>query len=874
MNTNSVPNPHGGDPGAVAKALGMTQVPDVRLDFSVNINPLGPPSCVRTTLSRGMDRISQYPPVMAQPAVAALAKAHRIPEDSVVVGNGSTEIFGWIIQALKPRRPGWVVPCYAGYAEVCTTAGIPGHPIQAVHAEANFSISLSEVSKADVDMVFLGSPNNPTGVALDPNSVLDLANDNPSRWIILDESFVDFVSHADDHTLIRESLPKNLIVVKSLTKFFAVPGLRLGMGCANPDTIQRIAKVRLAWSVNALAQSVAEVLYDDQEYVVTSREQVTALREEFSRQLARLPGFVVYPSEANFILVRLPSEWSATRLQAELLGRGILIRSCRNFPGLGENYCRLAVRPHEEIEAFLDVLYPLVSKSGDREKALKCKPPAIMVVGTTSNSGKSVVTAGLCRYFAGKGYAVAPFKAQNMSLNSFVTREGGEMGRAQVVQARAARLDPHTDMNPVLLKPMGESGSQVIVNGQPIGNFQAQAYYKMKSRIRTAVLEAYDRLAKRYDLIFLEGAGSPAEINLQAEDIVNMSMAEYANASVILVADIDRGGVFASIYGTVSLLPEKHRRLLSGVIINKFRGDESLLDSGIRQIEEMTGIPVLGVLPYVKDLRIDDEDSVSLDNRPLEAAAVLDVVVIRLPRISNFTDFLPLEHTRGIQVRYVNEPRDVAKPDLIVIPGTKNTRADLRFLRDAGWAEALTKARKSQVPIFGICGGYQMLGECVTDPSGVEGEKGEERGLCFLPITTVLEREKELAQVAGVTTADCLFAEPGTPFEGYEIHVGRTTATVPIKRPLAIMQRRTERGNEREGAVSEDGLVFGCYVHGLFDNDRLRAQLIAWLCRHKRVAPLDTAPSPDTPADEFDRLSDLLEKHVDMKRIVAWAGKP
>ena len=646
------------------------------------------------------------------------------------------------------------------------------------------------------------------------------------------------------------------------------------MACAHPSTIQRIAKVRLAWSVNALAQSVAEVLYDDQEYMDRSREMVTTLREEFSRQLAQLPEFTVYPSEANFILVRLPPEWPAPRLQTELLARGILIRSCQNFQGLGQSYCRLAVRPREEIEIFMDVIRALVLKIDRRKVKPKQKTPAIMVVGTMSNSGKSVVAAGLCRYFVRRGHAVAPFKAQNMSLNSFVTSEGGEMGRAQVVQARAAGIEPHTDMNPVLLKPMGESGSQVILNGQPIGNFSAHAYYEMKSRIRKAIMQTYDRLAARYELIILEGAGSPAEINLQAEDLVNMSMAEYAGASVILVADIDRGGVFASIYGTISLLPEKHRRLLAGIIINKFRGDKALLESGIRQIEEMTGVPVLGVLPYVRDLRIEDEDSLCLENRQCESAPVLDIVVIRLPRISNFTDFLPLEHTPGIQVRYVSAAPELGKPDLIIIPGTKNTLADLRFLRDSGWEDALEITRHNQVPIFGICGGYQMLGDRVTDPLGVEGEKGEEVGFRFLPVTTVLEREKELAQVSGITTADYPFAEAGTPFGGYEIHAGKTTVAEQVKRPLMILQRLSEKGSDPDGAVSANGLIFGCYVHGLFDNDGLRTQLIEWLCRRKGVAVLSVASSPDAPSDELNHLADLLEEHVDMKRIATWAEKP
>ncbi|MCG2678906.1 MAG: cobyric acid synthase [Kiritimatiellae bacterium] len=495
-----------------------------------------------------------------------------------------------------------------------------------------------------------------------------------------------------------------------------------------------------------------------------------------------------------------------------------------------------------------------------------CKTPAIMVVGTMSSSGKSVVAAALCRYFARRGFNPAPFKAQNMSLNSFVTREGGEMGRAQVVQAQAAGIEPHTDMNPILLKPIGEAGCQIILNGRPIGNYPARTYYTMKSRMRTAARAAYDRLAARHDLIILEGAGSPAEINLQAEDFVNMDMAEYAGAAVILVADIDRGGVFAGIYGTVSLLPEKHRRLLAGTIINKFRGDKSLLDPGVQQIERLTGIPVLGVLPYVPNLAIDDEDSLSLDARQPKAGSVLDIAVIRLPRISNFTDFLPLEKTTGVRVRYVRKVHDLGAPDLIILPGTKNTRADLRFLAAGGWCKALKQAAHRLIPVFGICGGYQMLGRRVTDPTGIEGAKGKEAGLDLLCVTTVLEKEKQLAQVSGKTTSDLPFAAAGTPFEGYEIHAGRTTATDPIRRPLVITRRRAKKTRVPEGAISDNGLVFGCYLHGLFDNDRLRTQLLGWLCKRKGIAPT-IAPQQKTLVNEFDRLVSLFEKHIAMKRI-------
>ena len=861
-------NPHGGDCKAVAAALKLDAIPKLRLDFSVNLNPLGPPPSVRMALWREMRTITSYPDPAASRAEEHLAQAHGLAPSAVVVGNGSTEIFGLLLQALAPRRVGWIAPCYAGYDEACRALGVPGEPVALAHPEDDFQVRSEHLVADGVDLLFVGSPNNPTGTVVEPDLVLNAAARHPRCTFVLDESFMDFLSYPAGRTLVHGGTPENLIVVKSLTKFFAIPGLRLGMASGAPGVMSSLRAARLPWSVNSLAQAAAEVLYTDREYVEHSRLVTTELREHFINELSALRGWKVYPSDTNFLLVRLPLEWPASRLQRELLQAGILIRSCASFHGLGDRYCRLAVRPRDEIEAFMESIRSLVypGRATEAIQPRGRRTPAIMVVGTMSNAGKSVIAAGLCRLFARRGFAVAPFKAQNMALNSFVTEEGGEMGRAQVVQARAAGVPPHTDMNPVLLKPLGEKGSQVIVNGHAIGNFTAREYYTMKSRMRAAAHAAYDRLAGRHELIIMEGAGSPAEINLQAEDFVNMDMAAYADATAILVADIDRGGVFASILGTVHLLQPQHRPLLKGIIINKFRGDVTLLESGIRDIEAMTGVPVLGVLPYLRDLRIEAEDSLYLDSRPVERerpAAVLHVAVIRLPCISNFTDFLALERTRGVRVTYPVKPDEMGPADLIVIPGSKNTRADLRYLRESGWERALRDARQERVPLFGICGGYQMLGRTVADPHGVEGTPGEECGLGFLSIATTLEPEKELAQVAGTTRPSLPFASPGTRFEGYEIHAGRTQSE-EADAPLEIVRRRGGAVVELVGAVSPDGLVFGCYVHGLLDSAEVRTQLLEWLCRRKGVATAAGAFELTGPADEFDRLADSIESHVNL----------
>ncbi len=868
-------NLHGGDAGAAAAALGLESTPDVRLDFSVNVNPLGPPRGVRDALASGMGSVARYPEAGAESAASHLARAHGVPADTVVVGNGATEIFGWILQALGPQCAGWIDPCYVGYAEVCRALGVTGRSAGTLSAGDAFAVSPRHISHTGADVVFLGTPNNPTGRLLDPDALLAAAAEERERWFIVDESFIDFVPDAAQRTLIRPGLPPNVIVVKSLTKFFCIPGLRLGMAYACPDTMARIKSVRLPWSVNALAQTAAQRLYDDSDYVSHSRARTTELREHLSGELSALPGFTVYPSVTNFLVVELPPPWTSPSFQRAMLERGILVRAGHTFAGLGDRFCRLAVRPEDELEDLLRTLralpgMPATGESAATAAAPAKRCPAIMVVGTTSHAGKSVVAAGLCRYFARRGIGVAPFKAQNMALNSFVTDEGGEMGRAQVVQAQAAGVPPHTDMNPVLLKPMGDAGSQVVVNGKPIGNFPAREYYAMKERMRTEAHAAYDRLAGRFELIVMEGAGSPTEINLLDEDFVNLDMAAYAGAPAVLVADIDRGGVFATIFGTLELLPPRLRRHVKGVVINKFRGDVSLLEPGIRQIEERTGVPVLGVLPFERNLRIDDEDSLGLDDRRETPGGILDILVIRLPRISNFTDFVALEALPGVGVRYETNADRLGTPDLVVVPGSKNTLGDLRWLLANGWRDALVAAREAGIPVFGICGGYQMLGLSVSDPAGVEEAVSDEvPAIGFLPVRTAMASSKTLARVEGTTLDAFPFAPAGTPFTGYEIHMGRTLPEDESPTPLRITHRGDRTVSEPEGCLSGDGRVFGCYVHGFFDHVELRRGVVEWLCRKKGLPPDKWPPTEAAGVDEFDRMADLLERHVDMAAIEA-----
>lgn len=862
-------NPHGGDINSVAQKLNLQSCPEIRLDFSVNINPLGPPAALRKVLSAGHTLATVYPEVSAARATAALADAHNITADQVVIGNGSTELFGIVLQTIKPKSVALVAPCYAGYEEVCNALDIPVNWVYTLTKEKSFTISKEILNGITDELLFIGTPNNPTGRHIAPEILLSLAVNNPACTIVADESFIDFCSNVKDKTLIRANNPSNLIVIKSLTKFFAIPGLRLGMLYAQPNLAVRISSHTLPWSVNAFAQEIAIHLFKDKAYIENTQSQVRALRTKMQNELNAIEGIKAFDADANFMLVQLPNNWLAAELQKKLLSSGILIRNCDNYCGLSSQYCRVAVRPQHEIEEFIKIITSILSGVDVIEHKKVSYTPAVMVVGTTSDSGKSVVAAGFCRLMARKNLRVAPFKAQNMALNSYVTAEGGEMGRAQVTQASAAGIRPHTDMNPVLLKPLGENGSQVIVNGKPIGNFNAREYYAMKIKMRHNAHNAYDRLASSNDVIILEGAGSPAEINLLAEDFVNMDMAAYANAKTVLVADIDRGGVFATILGTIKLMPEKHRHLIAGVIINKFRGDISLLDSGIRDIEAMTGVPVLGVLPYLKDLKIEEEDSMGLA-RPCgnNDAIILDIAILKLPRISNYTDFLAMENDDGIRVRYVETPADFGEPNLIIIPGTKNTRSDLEWLHNTGISKILKKAKEHNIPIIGICGGFQMLGIMVIDDNGIEGTPGKTPGLGMLDVTTRLSKEKELSQVRGIVNHETPYIPPNTLFHGYEIHAGETKPTIKTKSPLTITHRGNSDTDEDVGAISEDGMVFGCYVHGFFDSNDIRQELWNWLCLQNGLDKTRITVNKDVQSAEFDRLADMLEEHINLAPLL------
>ena len=500
----------------------------------------------------------------------------------------------------------------------------------------------------------------------------------------------------------------------------------------------------------------------------------------------------------------------------------------------------------------------------------------LMIQGTGSSVGKSLLVAALCRIFARRGLRVAPFKSQNMSLNSFITEQGLEMGRAQVVQAEAAGIAPSAHMNPVLLKPCGDSTSQVIVNGTVRATLGARDYYAFRHALKVDIMQSFLLLSESYDLILIEGAGSPAEINLRDNDIANMGMAEMADAPVVLVGDIDRGGVFASLFGTVKLLEPAEQRRIRGFIINKFRGDLSILEPGLRDLEYLLAKPVLGVLPWL-DVRIDEEDSLAerLGRRASRAPADLDIAVIRLPRLSNFTDFAVFDTLPDVRLRYVDAADALGAPDLLILPGSKNTLRDMLFLRENGFTERILALHRAGVPVIGICGGFQMLGRSINDPQGAESDLGSVPGLGLLDMDTAFAPHKRTTQTRAALTTEAaarglLQGTEGMTLTGYEIHMGHSE---PLPGSGALALSRREDGSP-EGLSSPCGSVLGTYLHGLFDSLPFTRTLLDNLRRAKGLPPLPLRPEdgpPGTYADfkqaQYDLLADRVEACLDMENL-------
>ncbi|MCX6910658.1 MAG: cobyric acid synthase [Verrucomicrobia bacterium] len=852
---------HGGNLRQLARASGKAER-DI-LDFSANINPLGPPEWLRPTISAQVAALTHYPDPDCAALLEAVAERHGAAPEEIAIGNGSTELLHLFPRVVGKKRAVIPIPCYSDYAHACALAGMSVTMLPLREADGfNLNVPLLETKLSSDAMVFLCRPNNPTGHVCDADAILLLAAKHPTTTFLVDEAFGDFVEGFD--SLIRRR-PANVIVLLSLTKIFAIPGLRLGCAIAHRAVIQRLRELQPPWSVNSLAQAVGVAALRDREYLRQTQLYVRQQREALIAQLRLLPGLTIYPGEANFLLLRIDRDgMDAPALARRLLAEGIAIRLCDNFDGLDARFFRVAVRREHENARLCDRLRAALGVK--RPAPPKRRTPAIMFQGTSSNAGKSILTAAFCRILLQDGFRVAPFKSQNMSLNSFVTRDGCEMGRAQVVQAQACRIEPSATMNPILLKPNSDTGSQVILLGKPVGNMNVGEYIRYKPQAFAAAKEAYDSLAAEYDALVLEGAGSPAEVNLKHHDIVNMSMALYAGAPVLLVGDIDRGGVFASSVGTMEVLTEWERDLIAGFVVNKFRGNESLLKDALDYTARHTGRPVFGVVPYLQHLGLPDEDSVTFKSgtgNPAPHAIngdCVEIAVVDLPHISNFTDFDALRLEPDVRLRIVRSPADLGQPDAVILPGSKNVIGDLAHLRQSRLDIAVCElARSGKTEVIGICGGYQMLGAEISDPHSIESAGLTTRALGLLALSTVLAREKTLRRVSAK------HAPSGLTVHGYEIHHGQSDG--PALEPVVFRD-----GGEIIGAGLAGGLVWGTYLHGLFDADEFRRWLVNRLRVRRSLPALGKTCASYDLEPAFERLAKVVRKSLNVAEIYRLMG--
>ena len=931
------PEAHGGDLLRMAATAGRD--PASLLDFSVNVRPEGPPEFIRAALFRAMTSLAAYPSPHAEEAMLAAARHHGMDASRFVFGSGSNELIHALARVLRKRgvpSVRVVEPAFSEYAIACRLAGIKAIPVWGGIIEKNQCVPTTDTGKDEAvptrdlldaltdapegSAVFLANPGNPSGLFRTPEECLRLMSSRSDLLWIIDEAFVEYAGTETEASVLQR-LPKNGIVLRSLTKFHAVPGVRLGYLAADAELAQAIRDELPAWSVNAFALAAAQAVFaDTSDFAAQTRAENAERRADLAAALSSLPGIEVYPSAANYVLFRWPG--APRNLLGILLKRfGIAVRDCSNYHGLKDgSWFRAAVRFPEDHRRLAEALSairetthgvsssplpetPASPESGNKDSinikvlgrggmgvwgkggespspegfllpspGISRRPrhtPALMLQGTSSNAGKSILAAAYCRIFRQDGYSVAPFKAQNMSLNSGVTAAGDEMGRAQIVQAQAALVDPDARMNPILLKPHSDTGSQVVVLGQPIGHMGVLDYFKKKKELWKTVTEAYDSLAADHDVMVLEGAGSPGEINLKEHDVVNMRMAEHARASVLLVGDIDRGGVYASFLGTWMTFTDAERRLLTGYIVNRFRGDASLLGPAHEYMLDHTGIPVLGTIPYIRDLNIPEEDMAGFSWGHTDCggkkAGTLDIAVVMLRHVSNYTDFAPLAAEPDVRLRPVRRAEEWGDPDVVMLPGSKSVVPDLDDLRRSGLADNILGHAERGKWIFGICGGLQILGRAILDPQGIESAAPEVPGLGLMDLRSTFAADKTLVRVARAETP------LGVPSGGYEIHHGLTDHG-PSALPLFLRADRAYPSEAERICGYVSGRRWATYLHGVFDDDAFRR---AWL-DHVR-ADIGLAPQGRQLAaydleKALDRLADIVREHSDMETIYQSMG--
>lgn len=882
---------HGGDFYHWNKQMGIAQQ-DI-LDFSVNVRPEGMPDFLKAGLLKTLNGLSAYPSPHAEELQELCAEYYGLAPQNFVFGNGSNELFTALASALKKRgisRAYIFEPAFSEYRFSLEKAGISAesvpcplipldkaeiqNPAFCMNAETilqNRETVLESIEKsletfcAD-SVIFLANPANPSGFFITREKLLPLIDKRKDCLFVIDEAFIEYTG---EKSLIF-SLPDNAVIVRSLTKFYAAAGVRLGYIACGRNLAEEIQNLLPTWNVNSFAVALGKILFTHHETVnkdaETARRLNNGRKTDLYKKLAEIQGIALYPSCSNYILFSLKNA-PCDFWQNLLAKHHISLRNCANYAGLEQgSFFRAAVRFPEDHDKLCNAIKDLLAQPAPAE--MPKKKPALMLLGTSSNAGKSILTAAFCRIFTQDGYTVRPFKAQNMSLNSGVTLLGDEMGRAQIVQARACNTEPDCKMNPILLKPQTDTGSQIIVRGKPIGTAHAREYYQKKQELWEIVTKTYDELAEEADIMVLEGAGSPAEINIKENDIVNIKMAEYAKASTLLVGDIDRGGIYASFLGTWQTFTPQEEKLLTGFLVNRFRGDATLLAPAHDYLEELTGKKVLGVIPYIKDMNLPEEDmagalwnTAANRHEKLDYGnkdRKLDIALVMLGKISNHTDFEPLALEEHCLVRPVYSAAELGTPDLIILPGSKSVVADLEELNQKGLAEKIKSCAKDTF-ILGVCGGLQMLGKEILDPDQIETSQVKTQGLDLLPISSTFYKEKQLTVVENIESplGACIY--------GYEIHHGLS---------------KTLDNTETQGYFKDkDGNIYGfaqnniwaTYVHGLFDDDAFRLQFINHVRNFRGLNPAASC-TPYALDASLNRLADIVRNNVDMQAIYESLG--
>lgn len=870
-------NIHGGNISDAAEKLSCP-VEDI-IDFSANINPLGFPSWLREEVDKNISSLIHYPDINQKQFIKALAQYLRIPKEMILGGNGAGELLHLVPPVINPEQVIIPSPSFSEYASSCRSFNVNTFPLL---EEDNFVPDYNKFRKKlsslkGRNLVFIGQPNNPTGTLTAPELLTTLAKEHPDTIFCIDESFADFVPSYISPAAEGNKMLKNIIVIRSMTKFYALPGLRIGYAIADSKLISKIKMIQSPWSVNTLALTTGARAIEDNEYRRQTVSTVTHLRDLLRSTLESFSWLKIFPSKANFILVKAIRGPAPKNLYNFLFERKILIRACSSFHGLDNRFFRIAVRRdtdiqilHKGLEEFsctFNLPHRKISLSTSSTFSVnkRRKTPALMIQGTSSDAGKSIITAGICRVLHQQGIRVAPFKAQNMALNSAVTPEGREIGRAQALQAKAAGILPDIRMNPLLLKPTHDSGSEIILSGLPSGHIDSSDWPLLKQKAKHIVQKSYDSLADEYDAIILEGAGSPGEINLKKNDIVNMNMARYADSPVLIVGDIDRGGVYASFIGTMAVFEEWERNLVRGFIVNKFRGDETMLQSANSLLEYRTGKPVIGVIPYFNNIVLPQEDSFSFKEQltrkkiPPENS-ILTIGVLDLPSLSNLSDFDAFIQENKIFVKFITEHEEInTKLDTLIIPGSKNVARDLQYLNARGLTTAIKKLHtEKKTSIVGICGGFQMLGRSIADPEGIESNKGIIKALGLLDMETVFHRGKHLREITTVHIPS------GIPVKGYEIHHGVSN----LNRGSVILGT----GEKLLGAANSEQNVWGTYLHGIFDNDDFRHWFLKDLLAKKGVQDTNILLKPYNPDRELNNLAEIIKSQIDVRFLLSIMG--